>query len=58
MPSPIVNVLFDLDDTLTDPRAGIVACFKHALDGLGRCSRNRIFIPASARRCEKASRRF
>jgi phosphoglycolate phosphatase len=38
MPSPIVNILFDLDGTLTDPRAGIVACFKHALDGLGRCS--------------------
>jgi phosphoglycolate phosphatase len=31
-----VNVLFDLDGTLTDPREGIVACLKHALRGLGR----------------------
>jgi phosphoglycolate phosphatase len=30
-----VNVLFDLDGTLTDPREGIVACFKHALAGAG-----------------------
>ncbi|HET9549985.1 MAG TPA: HAD hydrolase-like protein [Candidatus Binatia bacterium] len=26
-----MNVLFDLDGTLTDPREGILACFKHAL---------------------------
>jgi phosphoglycolate phosphatase len=26
-----MNVLFDLDGTLTDPREGIVACFKYAL---------------------------
>jgi phosphoglycolate phosphatase len=31
----VVNILFDLDGTLTDPREGIVACFKHALVGLG-----------------------
>jgi len=30
-----VNILFDLDGTLTDPREGIVACFKYALRGLG-----------------------
>lgn len=33
-----MNVLFDLDGTLTDPREGIVACLKHALRGLGRPS--------------------
>ena len=32
-----MNVLFDLDGTLTDPREGIIACFKHALHGLGYC---------------------
>lgn len=26
-----MHLLFDLDGTLTDPREGIVACFKHAL---------------------------
>jgi len=31
-----VNVLFDLDGTLTDPKAGIVACIKHALSTLRR----------------------
>jgi phosphoglycolate phosphatase len=36
-PQPVVNVLFDLDGTLTDPREGILACFKHALLELG-CS--------------------
>jgi len=30
-----MNVLFDLDGTLTDPKEGIVACFRHALDSLG-----------------------
>ena len=30
-----MNVLFDLDGTLTDPREGIVACLKYALLGLG-----------------------
>jgi phosphoglycolate phosphatase len=30
-----MNVLFDLDGTLTDPKEGIVACFKHALMTLG-----------------------
>jgi phosphoglycolate phosphatase len=33
-PTPLV-LLFDLDGTLTDPRAGIVRCMKHALDRLG-----------------------
>jgi phosphoglycolate phosphatase len=32
--TPLV-LLFDLDGTLTDPRAGIVRCMKHALDRLG-----------------------
>lgn len=32
----MVNVLFDLDGTLTDPREGIVACLKYALLRLGR----------------------
>jgi phosphoglycolate phosphatase len=31
-----VNVLFDLDGTLTDPREGIVACIQHALASLLR----------------------
>jgi len=30
-----VNVLFDLDGTLTDPREGIVACIRYALSTLG-----------------------
>lgn len=29
-----MNVLFDLDGTLTDPREGIVGCFRHALVAL------------------------
>jgi len=29
-------LLFDLDGTLTDPRAGIVGCLRHALDRLGQ----------------------
>ena len=29
-----MNVLFDLDGTLTDPRQGILACFKYALEAL------------------------
>ncbi len=33
-----MNVLFDLDGTLTDPREGIVTCFKHALLELGYCA--------------------
>ena len=37
MPQPVVNVLFDLDGTLTDPREGIVACFKYTLLELGYC---------------------
>jgi phosphoglycolate phosphatase len=30
-----MNVLFDLDGTLTDPKEGIITCFKYALDRLG-----------------------
>lgn len=30
-----MNILFDLDGTLTDPRDGIVACIKHGLSSLG-----------------------
>ena len=29
-----MDVLFDLDGTLTDPRQGILACFKYALEAL------------------------
>ncbi len=31
-----LTVLFDLDGTLTDSRAGITACIRHALETLGR----------------------
>jgi phosphoglycolate phosphatase len=31
----MLNVLFNLDGTLTDPREGIVACLQFALLGLG-----------------------
>jgi len=31
-----MNILFDLDGTLTDPREGIVGCIRHALCELGR----------------------
>jgi phosphoglycolate phosphatase len=31
-----VNILFDLDGTLTDPGVGIVACIRYALEKLGR----------------------
>lgn len=30
------TLLFDLDGTLTDPRPGIVACMRHAIERLGR----------------------
>lgn len=30
-----MNILFDLDGTLTDSRPGIVACIKHALERMG-----------------------
>lgn len=30
-----MNVLFDLDGTLTDPKDGIIACIRYALDSLG-----------------------
>jgi phosphoglycolate phosphatase len=33
-----VNVLFDLDGTLTDPRDGIVACIKHGISTRGEPS--------------------
>jgi len=41
MPPPKINhasghvLLFDLDGTLADPRAGIVRCMRYALDKLG-----------------------
>jgi phosphoglycolate phosphatase len=37
--SRAMNVLIDLDGTLTDPRAGFVACINHALTGLGQAAR-------------------
>lgn len=36
MPMSDLTVLFDLDGTLTDSRAGITACIRHALGKLGR----------------------
>ena len=30
-----MNILLDLDGTLTDPKEGMLRCFKHALTGLG-----------------------
>ncbi len=30
-----MNILFDLDGRLTDPRPGIVACIVHALERMG-----------------------
>ncbi|ADW18814.1 Haloacid dehalogenase domain protein hydrolase [Desulfobulbus propionicus DSM 2032] len=32
---PLVNLLFDLDGTLTDPKLGISRCIQHALSELG-----------------------
>lgn len=31
-----MNILLDLDGTLTDPRVGIVGCLKHALQSMGQ----------------------
>ena len=31
-----MNVLFDLDGTLTDPRSGIIGCIRHALTAMDR----------------------
>src|SRR3954469_18859491 len=31
-----MNVLFDLDGTLTDPRRGFIGCVRHALTAMGR----------------------
>ncbi|WP_096622625.1 HAD hydrolase-like protein [Calothrix sp. NIES-3974] len=31
-----MNILFDLDGTLTDPREGIITCINHALSTLGQ----------------------
>jgi len=31
-----MNLIFDLDGTLTDPEEGIVACIRYALEGLDR----------------------
>lgn len=33
-----MNILFDLDGTLTDPGVGISRCIQHALVSLGRCA--------------------
>jgi phosphoglycolate phosphatase-like HAD superfamily hydrolase len=33
-----VNLLFDLDGTLTDPFVGITRCIQHALSELGRAA--------------------
>ena len=30
-----MNILFDLDGTLTDPREGILRCYRHAMERLG-----------------------
>jgi phosphoglycolate phosphatase len=35
-----VNILFDLDGTLTDPRDGIVRCIQYALERLGQQPRS------------------
>ena len=32
----MMNLLFDLDGTLTDPFPGITACIRHALQSLGK----------------------
>jgi len=34
-----MNLIFDLDGTLTDPEEGIVACIRHALERLGYAER-------------------
>jgi phosphoglycolate phosphatase len=34
----IVNLLFDLDGTLTNPKLGIIRCIRHALEKLGEVS--------------------
>lgn len=31
-----MHIFFDLDGTLTDPKTGIVNCFRHALEQMGR----------------------
>ncbi len=31
-----MNLIFDLDGTLSDPKEGIVGCIRHAMEGLGR----------------------
>jgi phosphoglycolate phosphatase len=36
MSHPHLNLLFDLDGTLTDPVVGITRCIQHAMSGLGR----------------------
>lgn len=42
-----MNILFDLDGTLTDPGVGITRCLQHALARLGRD----VPAPAALRRC-------
>lgn len=41
-----MNILIDLDGTLTDPRAGFVACVNHALTSLGQAARTEDEIAA------------
>jgi len=52
-----VNVLFDLDGTLTDPRQGILACFQYALEALQfDCPPIASSKDSSVRRCVKVLR--
>ena len=37
----LLNVLFDLDGTLTDPREGVIRCFQYAIKKLDQSSRNK-----------------
>jgi phosphoglycolate phosphatase len=41
-----MNILFDLDGTLTDPRVGIIACIQHAMISMGQ-------VPPVARELER-----
>jgi len=40
----LVNVLFDLDGTLTDPKEGFINCIQYALRQLGQSSQNEEYI--------------
>jgi phosphoglycolate phosphatase len=51
-----MNILLDLDGTLTDPREGIVGCIKHALNGLAlHCPGDAELARTSVRRCRTPS---